>query len=121
MRPTFLIAIFLLGFGLFFNLLSPSGLGIFDTAPLPSSSGVDIDMVTELTEAGTAAENNPVGGTTSISNLMGVVFSSILNIVYIIPVTDALGIPTIIAGVFNALLIMVYGFDLYLLIRGLVQ
>lgn len=121
MRPTFLIAIFLLGFGLFFNLLSPSGIGLFDVSLLPTSSGLDVEMVTELTEAGGLAENNPVGGTPTMKNLIGVVLSSILNIVYIVPVGNALGIPLVISTAINVLLIMIYGIDLFLLIRGLTQ
>lgn len=121
MRPTFLIAIFLLGFGLFFNLLTPSGIGIFDVAPLPTTSGLDNEIVTELTEAGALAENNPVGGATNMINILGVVLSSVLNVIFIVPVASALGIPISISAALNILLVLIYSMDLLLLIRGLSQ
>lgn len=121
MRPTFFIAIFLLGFGLFFNLLTPTGLGLFDTAPLPTGTGFDEDMVIQLTEASSASEANPIGGVSSFPNLLWVVLGGLTNVIFVIPITSALGIPIPIAAVFNAIIIAVYVIDLLLLVRGLTQ
>ena len=121
MRPTFFIAVFLLGFGLFFNLLTPSGLGLFDTAPLPTSTGMDMEMITQLTEAGSASEQNPIGGVTVTSSIWSVLLNAVINVIYIVPVATALGIPAAISYVFELMLILVYAFDLFLLIRGLTQ
>jgi hypothetical protein len=45
----------------------------------------------------------------------------LINVIYIVPVATALGIPAAISYVFELMLILVYAFDLFLLIRGLTQ
>lgn len=121
MRPTFVIALFLLIFGLFFNMLSLSGLGLFEVDPLPTDTGIDSEMATQLTEAGAAAETNPIGGATPIGTIIDVLFGSIMNILYIVPIMSKLGIPVIISGSLNVILVFVYTLDMALFLRGLVQ
>lgn len=121
MRPTFIIAIFLLAFGLFFNMLTPTGLGLFDVDPLPVSSPVDSELATQLTEAGADAETNPIGGASTSFNFLDVLFGGILNVLYVIPIADKLGIPLVISAPINAILVLVYVVDLALWIRGLSQ
>lgn len=121
MRPTFVIAIFLLAFGLFFNLLGPTGIGLFDVDPLPTSSGLDMEMATQLTEAGAAAETNPIGGATPIGTIIDVLFGAIQNILYIVPVLSKLGVPEVISWSLNAVLVLIYILDMALFIRGLTQ
>lgn len=121
MRPTFIIAIFLLAFGLFFNMLGPTGLGLFEVDPLPVTNPVDSSLATELTEAGSDAETNPIGGTSTGFNIIDVLFGGLLNVLYIIPIADKLGIPLVISAAVNAILALVYVIDLGLWIRGLTQ
>lgn len=121
MRPTFVIAIFLLAFGLFFNMLTPSGLGVFDVDPLPTSSGIDMDLATQLTEAGSAAETNPIGGATPSGSIWDVFFGGLMNVIFIVPVMSKLGIPLAISGTLNAVLIFLYVMDMVLFFRGLSQ
>lgn len=121
MRPTFIIAIFLLAFGLFFNMLTPTGLGLFDVDPLPVTSPVDSELATQLTEAGADAETNPIGGVSTSGNIMEVVFGGILNVLFVVPVCAKIGIPEAISWALNAILILVYVFDMALWLRGLSQ
>ena len=121
MRPTFVIAIFLLAFGLFFNMLTPSGLGVFDVDPLPSSSGIDMEMATQLTEAGAAAETNPIGGANPMNNIIDVLLGGIMNVIFIVPILSKLGIPLAISGSLNVILVFLYTIDMALFIRGLSQ
>ena len=102
-------------------MLSPTGLGIFNVDPLPSDLDIDMGMVTQLTEASSASENNPIGGITASPKISEILFGLLTNAIFIVPILTKLGIPLAISTPLNIILILLYVIDLALYIRGLQQ
>lgn len=116
-----MIAVFCLTFSLFFNMLGPTGIGLFDVNPMPVDPEIDMEMATQLTEASGYGETTPIGGAGTFWQLLLKVLEVVLGAVYIVPILSIIGVPLVISGPINVVIILIYLIDLLLLLRGLSQ
>lgn len=110
MIRSLVIAILLISIGGICGMFNASGIMPMEVAG-DAYGGFDQAVITDLTNAAAAAENNPLGGITGIGTMLATYWNAIITAVCIIPLMNSFNIPWYISGVIQTLIWIVYVSD----------
>ena len=110
MMRSFVIAAFLVVFGVVSGILNTSGI-LPMTAPEGAYTLFDSATITDLTVGMTEGEFNLLGGLSSIGTAAGIIFGGLINALAFFPLLIAYGVRAWLAFALNTPVWFIYGTD----------